>query len=149
MKRIMTWAIIVLFTINSQAQNLGSLTEQVGLASQIMQSTGVDQNQALGGAGALFGMAKEGMSADDFSKVTDAVPEMSKMMDAVPNLGGGTSTLSSAATALVGMPKVTAAFEKLGISKDKIALFTPVIVSYIEKKAGSALSDKVAKSLKK
>ena len=149
MKRIMTWAIIVLFTINSQAQNLGSLTEQVGLASQIMQSTGVDQNQALGGAGALFGMAKEGMSADDFSKVTDAVPEMSKMMDAVPNLGGGTSTLSSAATALVGMPKVTAAVEKLGISKDKIALFTPIIVSYIEKKAGSALSDKVAKSLKK
>ena len=149
MKRIMTWAIIVLFTINSQAQNLGSLTEQVGLASQIMQSTGVDQTQALGGAGALFGMAKEGMSADDFSKVTNAVPEMDKMMDAVPGLGGGTSTLSSAATVLVGMPKVTAAFEKLGISKDKIALFTPIIISYIEKKAGSLLSGKVAKSLKK
>ena len=149
MKRMMTWAIIVLFTINSQAQNLGSLTKQAGLASQIMQSTGVDQNQALGGAGALFGMAKEGLSVDDFSKVTDAVPEMSKMMDAVPNIGGSTSALSSAATALVGMPKVTAVFERLGISKDKIALFTPVIISYIEKKAGSGLSDKVAKSLKK
>lgn len=149
MKRIMMWTIIVLFSISSQAQTLGSLSNHTDLTSQIMQSTGVDQNQALGGAGALFGMAKESLSADDLNKVVEAVPEIDKMMDAIPNLGGNTSVLSSAATTLVGMPKVTAVFEKLGISKDKIALFTPVIVSYIEKKAGSGLSDKLAEAFKK
>lgn len=149
MKQIITLTIIVIFSMHSYAQNLGSLAKQAGLSSQIMQAADVDNTQALGGAGALFGLAKESMSAEDFSKVTDAVPEMDKMLDAVPAMGGSTSTFSAAATSLAGTPKMLAAFDKLGISQDKVALYTPVIVNYIEKKGGKVLADKLAKSLNK
>jgi len=146
MKRIITLTIIVIFSMHSYAQNMGILAEKADLVSQIMNTTGVDKTQALGGAGALFGMAKENLNAEDFSSVTNAVPEMSKMLDAVPALGGKTSTFAAAATSLAGMPKVLAAFDKLGISQDKVSLFTPILVNYVEKKGGKLLSDKLAKS---
>lgn len=148
MKRIITLTIIVIFSMHTYAQNLGSLAQKAGLSNQIMKSAGVNETQALGGAGALFGMAKENLSAEDFSKVADVVPEMDKMLDAVPAMGGKTSTFSAAATSLAGTPKVLAAFDKLGISQDKVSLFTPILVNYVEKKGGKLLGDKLAKAFK-
>jgi len=146
MKRIITLTIIVIFSMHSYAQNLGSLAQKAGIVNQLMKSADIDKTKALGGAGALFGMAKENLNADDFSSVTNAVPEMSQMLDAVPALGGKTSTFAAAATSLAGMPKVLAVFDKLGISQDKVSLFTPILINYVEKKGGKLLSDKLAKS---
>jgi len=141
---------IGLISYNAQSQSLKSLSSAASpdLIQSIMSGADVNKEQATGGAGALFGMAKESLNADDFKQVADAVPNMQGMLDAVPAMGGKTSTLSSAATMLTGMPKVQAAFDKLGISKDKVALFTPIIVSYVEKKGGKLLGDKLAKSFK-
>jgi hypothetical protein len=47
--------------------------------------------------------------------------------------------LGSAATQLTGMPKVLAVFDKLGISRDKVKLFTPFIVNYVEEKGSKAM----------
>ncbi len=113
------------------------------LIDNLVKETGVNKEQAMGGAGALFEMAEGKMDAGDFKEVANAVPDMQGYLDAVPALGGGTSMLSSAATTLTGMPKVQAQFDKLGISKDKVALFTPVIVNYVEKKGGKLLGGKL------
>lgn len=128
---------------------LDTKTEDAGnLVDNLMSETGVNKEQAMGGAGALFEMAEGKMDAGDFKDVAGAVPDMQGYLDAVPSLGGGSSMLSSAATSLTGMPKVQAQFDKLGISKDKVALFTPIIVSYVEKKGGKLLGGKLLSALK-
>lgn len=118
------------------------------LVKEIMEKAQVNEEQAMGGAGALFGMAKENMEKTDFDKVSDAIPNMDGLLDAVPSLGGGGSTmLGSAAIQLSGTPKVLAAFDKLGISQDKVATFSPILVGYVERKGGKAISDLLNKAL--
>lgn len=100
----------------------------------------ISDDQAKGGAGALFNYAKEGLSGEDFEKVSNSVPDMGGYLDAIPALGGkNTSMLGKATQTLVGMPAVTAAFEKLGLSADMVGLFTPLLVNYVEKKGGEAV----------
>ncbi|NPD85022.1 DUF2780 domain-containing protein [Lentimicrobium sp. L6] len=142
---------VSIFTMGSFAQfDLASKTKDAGnLVENIMSETGVNKEQAMGGAGALFEMAEGKMNAGDFKDLANAVPDMQGYLDAVPSLSGGnTSLLSSAATTLTGMPKVQAQFEKLGIGADKVALFTPVIVNYVEKKGGKLLGGKLLNALK-
>lgn len=100
----------------------------------------ISDDQAKGGAGALFNYAKEGLSGEDFEKVSKSVPDMGGYLDAIPALGGKSSSMLGKATqTLVGMPAVTAAFEKLGLSADMVGLFTPLLVNYVEKKGGEAV----------
>lgn len=142
-----TLAIFTLFSSNSFGQDI-SLNKTSDLISQIMQVADVNEVQAKGGAGALFEMAKGKMDKVNFDKVSDIVPNMSGILDAVPSLGQKKTMLQSSAIALTGMPKVVAVFDKLGISQDKVALFTPIIVKYVENKGGSALGKLLGDSLK-
>ena len=126
------------FIANAQSDLIGMLTKEMGIS----------QSQAEGGAGALFGLAKEGMSAPDFSSLSKVIPDMSGLLGAVPSLGGGkTSMLGKAAQSLTGMPAVTAAFEKLGMNQTHVALMTPMLVGYVEDKGGKALSGLFSKAI--
>ena len=146
MKTIFTFT-FVLFTLFSSSVFAGGGNE---LIKGIMDAAGVNEEQAKGGAGALFEMAKGKMDKTDFDKVSDAVPNMGDLLSSVPAVGGGkTSMLGSAAKQLVGMPKVLAVFDKLGISRDKVQLFTPIIVNYVEKKGGKAVSSLLEKAFQK
>jgi hypothetical protein len=149
MKTISTicMALCMFFTLNIYGQN--TLAKDSGnLVKQIMKSADVTKTQAMGGSGALFEMAKGNMEKEDFEKVSDVVPNMGDMLGAIPDVGGKTSMLESTVKTLSGMPKVVAVFDKLGISQDKISLFTPVIVKYVEKKGGKILADKLGNSFK-
>ena len=84
--------------------------------------------------------AQENLSKDEFEQVANAVPDMSGYLDAIPDLGGSNSGLLGKATqSLVGMPAVTAAFDKLGLSQDMVGMFTPILVDYVDKKGGEAV----------
>ena len=110
----------------------------------------ITTEQAMGGAGALFNYAKEGLSSEDFDKVSDAVPDMEGYLDAVPSLGGSsTGLLGKATESLVGMPAVTAAFDKLGLSQDMVGMFTPLLVNYVDDKGGEAVSGLLTKVFSK
>ena len=140
MKKVLVF--VALFTstfiVNAQSDLIGMLTKEMGIF----------QSQAEGGAGALFGLAKEGMSAPDFSSLSKVVPDMGGLLGAVPSLTGGkTSFLGKAAKSLTGMPAVTAAFEKLGLSQTHVALMTPLLVGYVEDKGGKALSGLFSKAI--
>jgi len=136
---------LVLFTLIATS----SFSQSSELIQQLMEKPDVSEDQAKGGAGALFEMAKEELPADDFGKISDVVPGMDALLGSVPSIGGQkTSMLGKAAKGLTGMPKVQAAFDKLGISQDKVALFTPVIVNYVEDKGGKVLGDLLGKVFK-
>src|SRR3954465_4635091 len=67
--------------------------ELVGALSKELGST---PEQAAGAAGALFGVAKTRLKADEFSQVSKAVPGMGALLKAAPATGatGGASALS-------------------------------------------------------
>lgn len=110
------------------------------LVKLLTSDLGITNDQAKGGAGALFNYAKEGLSDKEFDQVSDVVPDMPGYLDAIPALGGkSTGMLGKATQTLVGMPAVTAAFEKLGLSQDMVGLMTPLLVNYVDKKGGEAV----------
>lgn len=63
----------------------------IELVNRLIQQLGVTQEQAAGGAGAIFNVAKEKLSPGDFSKVANAVSGMDDLLSAAPKsdaLGG-------------------------------------------------------------
>ncbi|MDX1764807.1 MAG: DUF2780 domain-containing protein, partial [bacterium] len=52
------------------------------LLNMLVQNLGVNEEQAKGGAGLLFKMAKEKLGDGDFSQIASAVPEMDEMIGA-------------------------------------------------------------------
>jgi len=146
MKTIFTFT-VVFFTLFSTTLFADGGND---LINGLMEAANVNEDQAKGGAGALFEMAKGKMDKSDFEKVSDVVPDMDGLLKSVPELGGGKKSMfNSAATQLVGMPKVLAAFDKLGISRDKVELFSPVIINYVEEKGGKKLSSLLGNALTK
>src|SRR5512134_2159116 len=62
------------------------------LVGALAKELGSTPQQAAGAAGALFGHAKSKLSADDWSKVADAVPGMDGLLKAAPAAGGAAGT---------------------------------------------------------
>ena len=142
MKTITLFATLLLFLTGINYGYAGE-DELIGLLTKELKIT---DDQAKGGAGALFNYAKEGLSGDEFDQVSAAVPDMAGYLGAIPALGGkSTGMLGKATQTLVGMPAVTAAFEKLGLSPDMVGMFTPLLVNYVDKKGGKAVGDLLKK----
>ena len=116
------------------------------LVNLLTQKLGVTQEQAKGGAGAIFNTAKEKLSAEDFSKVENAVPGMDDLLAAAPKsdaLGGMTGGMQSfrggGTEAVKGMASLPSSFSKLGLSPDMIGQFTPIVLDYVESKGGATV----------
>jgi len=95
-----------------------------GLAKEI----GATPGQAAIGAGALFGLAKSRLKADEFSQIASAVPGMDALLKAVPSGGTGGD-----ASQIVGLGPATAAFTKLGLKPDVVAKAIPFLTKYVSK----------------
>lgn len=110
-------------------------TSATGLTKQLMQQLGVNQRQAEAGAGALFQLAKPRMSEEDFSALTNAVPEMPNLLAVAPPpspLGGG------------GM---AATFLEIGLKPEMVQKFIPAMVQYVEGSGGSTVATALESAL--
>src|SRR5262245_62326051 len=83
--------VLALGVTNAAAQDdlFGALTKELGVTA----------DQARGGAGSVFSLAKTKLSPGDFSQVSKAVPNMDALLKAAPALGGGGSLGSLGAMA--------------------------------------------------
>jgi hypothetical protein len=123
-----------------------------GLVSMLTSRLGVSTPQAEGGSGAILGYAKQKLSVNDFSKVTDAMPETGSLIEAAPKtegagglagklgsasslLGGGEKTSS-----LAGMAGLANSFSSLGLGSDMVGKFVPIILEYAQSKGGESVS---------
>ncbi|MEB0092903.1 DUF2780 domain-containing protein [Pseudomonas sp. CCI1.2] len=116
-------------------QNAASTPQASGLLSTLGSQLNVTPTQAVGGTGALMGLAKNKLSGGDYSSLTKSVPGLDQLSGAgalsslMGNAGG-----SSAAGALgnvQSMTDVNSAFSKLGISGDTASQFAPLILKYL------------------
>ena len=125
------------------------------LVQQIVSNLGVSEGAAKGGAGLLFNMAKEKLGAGDFSKVTDAMPEVNDLMKSAPESGGilgGIGELASGfgggAAQLGGLAGLAGGFSKLGMDSGMIAKFIPILLSFAQSKGGDMVKGLLEKALK-
>jgi len=124
------------------------------LVGMLTSKTGVTTKQAEGGAGAILGYAKGKMKAEDFAKVSKAVPDTDGLIKAAPaaDKSGTSGMLSSAASAVGGSAGAAAAlapaFQKLGINSETATKFVPVVVDYVTKKGGTSVGSLLGSVLK-
>jgi len=115
----------------------------LGLVDLLSSQLGVTKDQAQGGAGSIFQLAKQNLSVEDFSSIAKAVPGIDQMLGAAPKiegssgtLGGVSSMMGRSSSKLSGMTGLTNSFEKLGLSSDMVGKFTPIILDYVKNKGG-------------
>jgi hypothetical protein len=151
---IWLFGVFVLARAQIQAQNSvptpakSSSSELVG---KLTKGLSITPTQARGGAGTLFALAKSRLSADEFSKVSAAVPGMNGLLKAAPALGEH-SEMSSLEGSLPGgmgrMAETAEAFHKLGLSPEMAGKFLPVMTKFVESKGGLSTASLLEKALK-
>jgi hypothetical protein len=122
--------------------------ESAALLQQLGGELQITPEQALGGAAALFGLARNNLPAEQFAQLDQAVPGVGVLTD--PNTQGLLSSLGGllgqqaggaegpggAAGVLAGQPMnsmtdVSQAFGSLGMDNGLIARFAPLILSFL------------------
>lgn len=120
-------------TKNPSPELVGQLTKRLSITPQ----------QATGGSGALFGLAKTKMKPEDFLKVSNVVPGMDGLLKAapMPSDTGGTDPLSAISSALPGkagaVASVAGSFKQLGMSPQMATKFIPIMTQFVKVKGGA------------
>lgn len=147
MKRI--FLIVILLTICSVTAGLKSpaFAFDMDLVGLLTKNLGVTDQQAEGGAGAIFNSAAQQMSAEDFAKVSDAMPEVGSLIAAAPaadtgsgTLGGLSSTLSKSGGGMASLADLAGSFSKLGLSSDMVGKFIPIVLEYAQAQGGDEIA---------
>jgi|SRR5579863_1058530 len=149
-------ALLLLAGLQVQAQTQSTVANSVGsssagLVKQLTTGLSVTPTQARGGAGSLFALAKSRLSADEFGKVSAAVPGMNGLLKAAPAVTGnsGFSGLESSLPGGMGRTvEVAEAFHKLGLSPEMASKFVPVMTKYVESRGGLSTASLLEKALK-
>lgn len=126
------------------------------LLQLLTQNLGVSQEQAQGGAGLLFKLAKDKLGAGDFQQVAAAVPGVEDLMKTAPASGGGMagalggimSSMGGGSGKLGDLAGLAAGFSKLGLDSNMVSKFVPVILSFVQTKGGAAVKNLLAGALK-
>jgi len=125
------------------------------ILSMLTEQLGVTEDQAKGGAGAIFNLAKEKLGDADFGKVAEAVPGMEELLGAAPArgglaglVGGLASKLGGGAGKLGSLASLAGGFKDLGLDSGMVGKFIPIILSFVQSKGGDSIKSLLAGVLK-
>ena len=123
------------------------------LVGMLVKQLGVQEGQAAGGTGLLLKLAKDKLGGADWQKVAGAVGGADQLVQSAPQPGGAAGLLGGLASAmgagkLGDLASLAGGFEKLGLNKDMIAKFIPVVLNFLQNKGGADLVAMVGKALK-
>ena len=126
---------------NPSPELIGSLTKQLSIKPE----------QAIGGAGALFGLAKTRLKPEEFGKVSSAVPGMGDLLKAAPKQEN-TDGLGAMAAMLPGkaggLASVAGSFKSLGLSPSMAMKFVPIMTKFVDLKGGAEVAKLLGGALK-
>lgn len=125
------------------------------LLDLLTSQLGISEDQAKGGAGALFNLAKEQLGSDDFRGIAKAIPGMDDLLSAAPDaggfgaaMGGLTAMLGGKNQKLGGLASLAGIFKGLGLEMDMIGKFVPVMLSFVQAKGGEEIKEILASVLR-
>jgi hypothetical protein len=147
--------LVLAFAVSAHAQ-AGAATAAVkaspALVGALSKEMGATPEQSAGAAGALFGVAKSRLKADEFSQVASAVPGMDSLLKAAPAAGGGglgaIGGLSQLGGSAGSMAAAAQAFSKLGLKPEMVAKAIPVLTQFVTKSGGAGVGNLLAGALK-
>ena len=124
------------------AKNPLAKTPSPELVGQLTKQLSVTPEQAVGGAGALFGLAKTKLGPADFLKLSDAVPGMDGLLKAAPkpkeDAGDALSSMGSMLPGKAGaVASVAGSFKQLGMSPQMATKFLPIMTQFVKVKGGA------------
>lgn len=163
-----TAAPVYAFNLNDAANAVSNATngnqkataapEAAGLLNLLGSNLNVTPEQAVGGTGALLGLAKNKLTGNDYSQLSKSVPGLDQLAgnSALSSLGSlnglgsllgnsGNSAESSVLNSALGnvqsMGDVNKAFSALGMDSSMVGQFAPLILQYLGQQGagGSAL----------
>src|SRR5215510_4253176 len=114
------------------------------LVGQLTKELSITPQQATGGAGALFGLAKTRLKPDQFGQVAKAVPGMDSLLKAAPKSKGLSSVASGLPGGAGGLASTAGAFKALGLSPDMASKFVPILTSFVSSKGGANVGSLLA-----
>ena len=134
---------------NPSPELVGKLTKELSLTPE----------QAIGGAGALFGVAKSRLKPEDFLKVANVVPGMDGLLKAAPKpkqeeteSTKSTDLLGSVGSMLPGkagaLASTAVAFKQLGIPPETAIKFIPIMTKFVDLKGGAGVAKILSGALK-
>ena len=129
----------------------------MSIVDEIMKQVGVSKDQAEGGLGLIFKMAKEKLGSQ-FSEVSNVVPDANHLIGKAPAddaeaEGGGLMGMLGGLAGKLGLgdmgklAELAAGFKKLGLSVDMVQKFVKVVMTFIESKGGTVVKDLLNKLL--
>ena len=129
----------------------GVPASQASLTNILVSQLGVTQQQALGGAGAIFQAAKANMAHQAFTSLSQSIPGMSQMLAAAPQvsqpLSEATSMLGSVGSTVNTMASLASSFQQLNLSPNMVNQFIPVVVDYVRNTSGQMTANLLQSSL--
>jgi hypothetical protein len=134
---------------------VNSTAVQGSLTDTLVKKLGISSEQAQGGAGALFQLAKSKLDAGQFAELSKAVPEMDSLLSAAPKQSGALSGLAGGASSVLGeannpygnIAGLASTFKVLNLSPDGVDEFVPVVVDYVRAKSGALTADMLQSAL--
>jgi hypothetical protein len=125
-----------------------SKTANPELVGLLTKEVGVTPAQAEGGAGALLGLAKSRLKADEFAQVSAAIPGTEGLLKAAPAAAAGAGALSGLAGGAGGLASLAGSFSKLGLKADAASKFAPVLLKYLNGKGATGAASLLSGVLK-
>src|SRR3954463_6365445 len=145
-------------TLQAQAQSpvtqaVDSKNPSPELIGKLTKEFSITPEQAIGGSGALFGLAKSRLKPEEFLKVSDAVPGMDNLLKAAPTPKQGAAGALGAMGALLpgkvgGLASVADSFKSLGLSPKMAVKFVPIMTQFVKVKGGAAVGTLLTGALK-
>ena len=123
--------------------------EGVTLTDILVSQLNVSQQQALGGAGALFQVAKQNMEPQAFSTLSQSVPGMEAMLGAAPTTSDPVSSLTSSLSSMMGdtnntlgtVASLASSFDQLNLSPEMVGQFIPILTEYVKNTSGQVTAN--------
>jgi len=120
----------------------------LNLVGLLIEKLGVTTEQAEGGAGAIFDVASKSLSADDFAKVTDALPDVKSLLASDTSSGSETGSLKSLSSllgknqsSLSSLAGLSDTFSSLGLGSDMVSKYISIVLEYAQSKGGSEIAN--------
>lgn len=116
------------------------------LIGTMTKELGITPKQAAGGTGALLGLAKTRMKADEFGQVAGAIPGTDALLKAAPAVGGAGAMAGLGGAA--GLAGLAPGFKSLGLTPDMAAKMVPVLTKFVDGKGAAGASKLLLGALK-
>jgi hypothetical protein len=149
---ISLFLLLLLVSPSTSAQIPGLKNPSPELVGQLTKSLSIKPDQAVGGAGAIFGLAKTRLKPDEFSQIAKVVPGMDGLLGAAPKPKEGSTDITSMASMIPGkygrLAEVAGAFQSLGMSPSMAAKFVPLMSKFVQTKGDAKVAGLLTGALK-